>query len=112
MSQVELSDLWMGRVGQVVDMTNHNTTFEWNGYTFVHIDDELIQVTNTTGQVMMVGADVTDLDAFDVNVDNLLLIKEDGYRGVICYYGYTIQDGHLYELDIVNDGVVYELLAD
>ena len=91
-----LNKLVNGEVGTVREVS------DWNE------DECCIEIDNVKYKL---GEEVDGIDEFlkDKNLDDLVLFRGDGYRGIMCYSGYIEVDGKEYTLDIINEYVVYEI---
>ena len=96
------NDMWDGKIGKVLDncLLKSTDNFYWN--------DDRCEVMYE-GKLYSAGKELCSVDDFEFKDEELVLIKEDGYRGLGCYSGYVVREGVLYYFDVLNDFVVYEM---
>ena len=98
-----MDNIWKllgGKLGKVVEIKEGS---DWNEESCCNI---------IKGKEYEVGECVGEIDEFLVgkDLDELVLLRSDGYRGVLCYSGYMEVGGKMYVLDVINDYVVYEVI--
>ncbi len=94
----EFDKIWNGEVGTVVEGS------DWDEH------HELIVIN---GNIFEEGSSTFEMDIddfmFENGTEDLVLFRDDGYRGVGCYSGYMKLGDRHFSLDIINDYLVTEI---
>lgn len=103
---VKVIDMVDGKVGKVVNVGDIKGMV-FKGVEFESVGDDVYVDVGVKGMVL--GDDVVNVDEFEVEEKDLVLLLSDGYRGMCCYEGWVVNDKGVFWLDLVNDGLVYKM---
>jgi hypothetical protein len=104
---MNILDVFNGKIGNVVDSGEEyemvNVVGEINCMEdSFYRNDVMLEIEWESG---------VPIEEFECDPKNVYLVdSEDGYRGDGCYFGVALKDGNLYWLDVVGEGMVYEVL--